>query len=163
MHDEHQSMDPAPRAAGRRAAARLAAARRVLVVPPARGPADLGPALARLRRSLPDATLVMLASASCPLADELLPDDEWTHLDVKALPTLIDRLAAAALDAALVFTDEHESAFEVATLAYLAGVPLRAGLDDEFDGGVLAPWLRPPREPLPPAGRHLYLLRALGL
>lgn len=135
----------------------FAAARRVLLVPPARGPADLGPALHRLRAALPDATLVLLSSAPCPLVDAQLQADDWTQ------PAVIERLAAADLDAAIVFTDEHESALEPAYLGYLAGVPLRAGLAAEFGGGVLTLAPRPPPYPLAPARRHLFLLRELGL
>lgn len=126
----------------------LRSARRLLLVPPAGRTGDLAPALRRLRQTLPDATLV-------PLTD--LPVDPSG-----ALP-LVDRLAAARLDAALVFTAEGDSAFEAAYLAYLAGIPVRAGLSAEFGGGVLAPWIRPPPSGTPPARRHLHLLGELGL
>lgn len=141
----------------------------MLVVPPARGAGDLAPALRRLRGSLPGATVVLLAGApdGAPadptLADEVLPARALARLDPAGLPALVDRLAAARVDAALVLTAEGESAFEMAYLAYLAGIPLRAGLAAEFGGGVLSPWVRPPAHGTPAVRRHLFLLGELGL
>ncbi len=152
-----------------RSAGHMRGARRVLVVPPASGPAELGPALRRLRATLPDATLVLLADhadgtdGEAPLVDEVVPIGGPMGFDLDDLPALIERLAAARLDAALVFTAEGETAFEAAYVAYLAGVPLRAGLGAEFGGGVLSSSVRPPPDGCGAAERHLFLLDQLGL
>ncbi len=144
-------------------------ARRVLVVPPVSGPTELGPALRRLRATLPDATLVLLAEhadgddGDATLVDEVVSIGGPMGFNLDDLPALIERLAAARLDAALVFTAEGETAFEAAYVAYLAGVPLRAGLGAEFGGGVLSSWVRPPPDGCVAAERHLFLLSQLGL
>jgi ADP-heptose:LPS heptosyltransferase len=142
----------------------LAAAERVLVVPPTGADERFGPTLERLRSSLPNATLVLLARGDTPayprLVDEVVPGDALACVEPAALSALIDRLAAARLDAALVFTTTGESAFEVAHLAYLAGIPVRAGLATEFGGGVLSPCIRPPAG-LPERARDSFLLDQL--
>ncbi|MDC0715657.1 hypothetical protein [Nannocystis bainbridge] len=150
-----------PRAALRRA-------RRLLVVPPAAGCDELGPALVRLRIAMPQAMVVLLAEARAAgrvavFVDQVLPAAALTRFDATGLPALVDRLAAARLDAALVFTAADETAFEVAYLAYLAGIPVRAGFADEFGGGVLAPAVPPPPARVIGPGRHLSLLDALDL
>lgn len=127
----------------------LQAARRVLVAPPPDDARDFTPVRQRLRHALPHATLIPLADPpACDPADLL---------------AYVDRLAAARLDAALIFTADGDSPFELAYLAYLAGIPVRAGQSAEFGGGVLAPWIRPPPHGTPPVRRHLALLDALGL
>jgi hypothetical protein len=146
----------------------LRALRRWLVVPPAIGCRDLGPALARMRQALPAATLAVLGDAPGPVTiaacvDEWVPDRALARFAVDRLPALVERWAALWFDAAVIFTDEGDTAFEAAYLAYLAGIRVRAGLACEFGGGVLAPAIAPP-----PAGtrgptRHLFLLEALGL
>ena len=140
----------------------------MLVVPPAGATDDLAPALRRLRSALPGARLVLLAGSPAerlpPFAadvDEVLTDPARAGTG-PALAS-IERLAAARLDAAIVFTAAGESPFEAAYLAYLAGIPLRAGISAEFGGGVLSPWVRPPPRDTPGAGRHLFLLGELGL
>ena len=145
-------------------------ARRVLLVPPVSGAAELEPALRRLRAILPDATLILVgdddpscAASAAKLVDEVVPSGGPIGFNLEGLPALIDRLAAARLDAALVFTAEGETAFEAAYVAYLAGVPLRAGLGAEFGGGVLSSWVRPPPDGFAAAERHLFLLHELGL
>lgn len=142
-------------------------ARRVLLVPPVDGTATLGPALRRLRTALPDATLVLLAEGEdihpSDLVDERVPFTGSLGFNREDLPALIDRLAAAHLDAALVFTAEGETAFEAAYIAYLAGVPLRAGLAAELGGGVLSSPVPPPPDGFAAAERHLFLLHRLGL
>jgi ADP-heptose:LPS heptosyltransferase len=133
------------------ACADLRTAKRVLVVPPVHASEAFQRTLRRVRASLPNAAVVLLASGSfdrwlgahTSLVDEVLPADALSTLDPDALAALIDRVAGARLDAALVFTAAGESAFEAAYLAYLAGVPLRAGLGLEFGGTVLAPCIQP--------------------
>lgn len=127
------------------AGADLRLVRRLLVAPPAAGLGDLGPALVALRAALPRAAVFLLAPAR--------------ELGLAA----VERLAAARLELALIFTGEGETAFEAAYLAYLAGVPVRAGFAVEFGGGVLSPALRPPPPGTPGPARHITLLRALGL
>jgi hypothetical protein len=126
--------------------------RRLLIIPPAAGLGDLGPALTALRAALPRAAVHLFAGHN------------FTDFADPAPALLaVERLAAARLDLALIFTGEGETAFEAAYLAYLAGVPVRAGFADEFGGGVLSPALRPPPPGTSGPARHLSLLRGLGL
>ncbi|MFZ6183151.1 hypothetical protein [Nannocystis pusilla] len=146
----------------------LRRARRLLVVPPAAGCDELGPALVRLRVAVPQAMVVLLADARAAgrvaaFVDQVVPAGALTRFDAPHLSTLVERLAAARLDAALVFTAAGETAFEVAYLAYLAGIPVRAGFAGEFGGGVLAPAVPPPSARVIGPGRHLSLLDALDL
>jgi hypothetical protein len=115
---------------------------------------------------MPRATLVLLADPALGGrvdVDEVVPDRALARFDLADLSGLIAELAAARLAAALVITDERESAFEAAYLAYLAGVRVRAGFAGEFGGGVLAPAVAPPPAGTVGAARHLFLLDALGL
>jgi ADP-heptose:LPS heptosyltransferase len=106
--------------------------------------------LQRLRAELPSASVVLLTSGPsadprhAALVDEVVPGEALTRLDPAGIRTLIDRLAAARFDAALVFTAADETAFDGAYLAYLAGIPVRAGLTTEFGGALLSACVHPP-------------------
>lgn len=65
------------------------------------------------------------------------------------------------VDAAIVFTPSGRSPYVWAYRCYLAGVPLRIGLSQEFGGQVLSHEITPPGED--GGDRHLYLLRTCGL
>lgn len=139
---------------------------RLLVIPPAAGCGELILPLRQVRAALPDAALVLLADPRVAVrgaVDEVVADEALARFEPARLCGLVERLAAARLDAAVVFTDERESAFEAAYLAYLAGVRVRAGFAGEFGGGVLAPAVAPPPVGTAGAARHLFLLDALGL
>jgi hypothetical protein len=139
---------------------------RLLVIPPAAGCDALIVPLKHVRSAMPRATIVLLADPAVGGrvdVDEVVPDRALARFDPADLSGLIAELAATRLAAAVVFTDERESAFEAAYLAYLAGVRVRAGFAGEFGGGVLAPAVAPPPVGTAGAARHLFLLDALGL
>jgi ADP-heptose:LPS heptosyltransferase len=125
-------------------------AKRVLVVAPTCPSEDFEPTLQRVRAALPSASVVLLASGPsadprhASLVDEVVPGQALTRLDPAGLRALIERLATARFDAALVFTTADETAFDAAYLAYLAGIPVRAGLATEFGGALLSACVRPP-------------------
>jgi ADP-heptose:LPS heptosyltransferase len=145
----------------------LLEAERVLVVPPSGASADFEAILHRLRAGLPNASVMLLATESAveamvQVVDEVVPGDALRADDPTELAALLARLSDARLDAALVFTAADESALDVAYLAYLAGIPLRAGLGSDFGGSVLSPCIRPPHD-LPERARERFLLDELGL
>lgn len=127
-------------------------AKRVLVVAPAHPPGEVHfeQTLRRVRAALPSASVVLLASGAsadpnhAALVDEVVSGEALTRLDPTGIRTLIDQLAAAHFDAALVFTAADETAFDGAYLAYLAGIPVRAGLATEFGGALLSTCVHPP-------------------
>jgi ADP-heptose:LPS heptosyltransferase len=147
-------------------------AKRVLVVAPACPSEDPSEnfvqTLQRVRAALPSASIVLLASGPsadprhASLVDEVVPGDALARLDPARLRSLIERLTAQRFDAALVFTAADETAFDAAYLAYLAGIPVRAGLATEFGGGLLSACVRPPPE-LSGSQRDRFLLDELRL
>lgn len=151
-------------------------ARRLLVVRPDNiGDVIMaGPALRAIRRTLPEATLTLLASPAGAAAAPLVPwIDEvisWRVLwqDLGRLPfepsrerALVDLLRQRRFDGAVILTSFSQSPHPAAFLAWLAGIPLRAGASREH-GGMLTH--------APPYGaferhqaeRNLALVEALG-
>ena len=134
------------------------------------------PALRALRAALrPGARLDLLASSGGAALAPLLPwvDDvapwraAWQDAS-GALPqdparelALVERLRA--YDAVVVFTSFAQSPHAVAYAAYLAGVPVRAGVSKEFGGSVLSHWLRAPADEQHQSDRALALLAAVGV
>jgi ADP-heptose:LPS heptosyltransferase len=148
-------------------------AKRVLVVAPAQSPHPPGEVhfeqtLLRVRAALPGAHVVLLAPGPAAepghaaLVDEVVPGEALTRLDPAGLRLLIERLVAARLDATLVFTGADETAFDAGYLAYLAGIPVRAGLATEFGGALLSTCVRPPPD-LSASRRDRFLLDELCL
>jgi ADP-heptose:LPS heptosyltransferase len=127
---------------------------RVLVIPPARPRAEFRQTLQRVRDAMPSASLVLLTSGpftDCDhagLVDDVLPGDALARMDPPGLRALINRLAAARFDAALLLTDADETALDTGYLAYLSGIPVRAGFATEFGGAVLSDRVRPPLDEL---------------
>lgn len=133
-----------------------------------------GPALRAIRRALPDAELTLLASPSGAEAAPLLPwiDDVvcwrvlWQDLGRLAFDparehALIDAIKARAFDGALILTSFSQSPHPAACMAWLAGIPLRAGASREEST------LLTHRTPFGPFERHqaernLALVGALG-
>ncbi|HEX6998747.1 MAG TPA: glycosyltransferase family 9 protein [Gammaproteobacteria bacterium] len=133
-----------------------------------------GPALAALRAALPAARITLLASPAGGEAAPLLPwiDDviAWRVVwqDLGRLPLdpdrerrLIERLARERFDGAVIFTSFSQSPHPPAFVAWLAGVPLRAGASHE-EGALLTHAI-----PSGPDGRHqvarnIELVTALG-
>jgi hypothetical protein len=76
---------------------------------------------------------------------------------------LIQLLRSRAFQAALIFTQPHQSCYSLAYLCYLAGIPIRIGQSVEFAGGVLSQWIKPISDPVPAADYHLHLLKSCDL
>lgn len=133
-----------------------------------------GPALRAVKRALPTARLELLASPAGAAAAPLLPwvDDVLVHRvlwqDLGRLPfdparelRLAEDLRARRYDAAVILTSFAQSPHPAAFVAWLAGIPLRAGASRER-GTMLthaAPYGDFARHQ---AERNLALVRALG-
>jgi lipopolysaccharide heptosyltransferase II len=111
------------------------------------------PALAALKAAAPGRRVTLLASSAGAQAAAHVPcldgviryDAPW----MKALPrdgsefdgAMIEHVAAGCFDAAVVFTVCTQSALPAATLAYLAGIPLRLARARENPYRLLTHWL----------------------
>jgi ADP-heptose:LPS heptosyltransferase len=86
------------------------------------------------------------------------PAPAVTRADVRQL---VDRLAAARVDEALVLTSFHQNALPTALLLRLAGVPRIAAVSDDYPGSLLdIRIVSPPDAPEP--ARMLAVARAAG-
>ncbi|MEX2543462.1 MAG: glycosyltransferase family 9 protein [Trueperaceae bacterium] len=136
-----------------------------------------GPALRSLKAGLPDSRITLLASPGGAQAAALLPwvDRVIEHRalwqDLGSLPfaprreyDLVERLARAGFDAAIIFTSFSQTPHAAAYACYLAGIPLRTGTSKEFAGGVLSHELRigPEADGLHQVDRNMALLEPLG-
>lgn len=114
------------------------------------------PALAALRDSLPNAHITLLATPSGAAAAAHLPmvDAVWS-CRVPWMPTasaaergseaaLVERLAAGAFDAAVIFTVCTQSALPAALLCRMAGIALRLAHCRENPYGLLSDWVPDP-------------------
>lgn len=134
------------------------------------------PALRALRAALgPHARLDLLASPAGASLAPLLPWLDEVHAlravwqDASgSLPqdparelALVEQLRA--YDAVVVFTSFAQSPHAVAYAAYLAGVPVRAGVSKEFGGSVLSHWLPAPADSQHQTDRALALLDSVGV
>ncbi|HEU4616583.1 MAG TPA: glycosyltransferase family 9 protein [Gammaproteobacteria bacterium] len=151
-------------------------ARRVLVVR-ADNIGDVvmtGPALRALKRSLPGASLTLLASPAGAMAAPLLPwvDDTiawrvlWQELhgrraDPASERRLIATLQARRFDAAIVLTSFSQNPHAAACVAWFAGIPLRAGASRER-GSLLTHALPKGDLARHQVDRNLDLVRTLG-
>ena len=135
-----------------------------------------GPALRALKRAVPDVHVTLWASPAGTRAAHLLPwVDETVETralwqDLGGLPfdpgrerALIDRLAAGAFDAALIFTSFSQSPQPPAYALYLAGVPVRVGTSKEFGGGVLSHPVDAGPDERHQVDRNADLLEAVGI
>jgi len=111
------------------------------------------PALAALKAGAPNRRVTLLASSIGAEAAAYVPsldgviryDAPW----MKSMPrpgaafdgAMIEHLAAGRFDAAVVFTVCTQSALPAATLAYLAGIPLRLARCRENPYRLLTHWL----------------------
>jgi ADP-heptose:LPS heptosyltransferase len=133
------------------------------------------PALKLLRQALPVVQMTLLHAPNQPQSDRLLlwVDAVLPHpaLELKtvraqlndvAIQDLVALLRQASFDAAIVFTQPHQSPYPLAYLCYLAGISLRLGQSQEFGGGVLSHCIDPQPEVDSLAAHHLFLLEAAG-
>ncbi|HEX7082343.1 MAG TPA: glycosyltransferase family 9 protein [Gammaproteobacteria bacterium] len=133
-----------------------------------------GPALRAVRETLPDVHVTLLASPTGAQAAPLLPwiDDVIVRRvlwqDLGRLPFeprrergLIARLAAGRFDGAVILTSFSQSPHPAAFVAWLAGIPLRAGASRERSGLLTDPVAFPPFE-CHQTARNLAVVAALG-
>jgi len=117
------------------------------------------PALAALRQGLPHAHITLLTSPGAALAAPHLPMLDavwpcavpWTQGAAqqtgslaelgRAEATLVDRLADAHFDAAVIFTVCTQSPLPAALLCRMAGIPLRLAHCRENPYGLLSDWV----------------------
>ena len=128
------------------------------------------PALRALRRSLPEAELVLLAR---PWVADVLPVEELrcrllhydtrsTHRGLAGRLRIASQLRSQRFSAAILF----QNAFDAALISWLARIPVRAGYSRQGRGPLLTHGVRPPRRgetPVHEAHYYLGMLRRLGL
>lgn len=118
------------------------------------------PAMAAVRAGLPGAHIALLASPAGAAArehlcgiDEVIPfSAPWVKSAPDAAPEavgpaereLIDRLAVARFDAAIIFTVCTQSALPAALLCRLAGIPRRLAHSRESPYALLSDWVPEP-------------------
>src|SRR4051794_15550094 len=98
--------------------------------------------------------------------DVLVWDCPWigappAPVDRDDVERMIDRLAAAAVDRALILTSFHQSALPTALLLRMAGVPVVAGVSTDYPGDLLSERLADPPEAAEPL-RMLAVAEAAG-
>ncbi|MBI3988685.1 MAG: lipopolysaccharide heptosyltransferase II, partial [candidate division NC10 bacterium] len=146
-------------------------AERVLV----RGPNWVGdavlslPALANLRKALPQARIALLVKPwvsglfeGCPSLDEVIVyQEKGRHQGFPGKLRLASELRRKRFDLAILL----QNAFEAALLACLAGIPHRIGYDTDGRGLLLTLKVKPDEEILKCHQRDYYLglLQAIGL
>ena len=138
---------------------------------------QIQPALQALREGLPKTATTLLSSAPLPEVKVLLPlvnnleHPDWQ--DVTEANSLIQTLKNCQFDAAIIFTQltpllsisgkktlaSNQSPYPLAYLCYLAEIPIRIGMSQEFGGGVLSHCINPPDDTAK-VNPYLYLLKA---
>lgn len=131
------------------------------------GVAALMPAAGRLRNALHGSHLVLLwpSSLGAPREMAALFDCQVlypTPPNAAALHAAIEALAAEDCESMIVFTQKDWSAHVPAYVGYLAGIERRAGIADEFGGGVLSDAVATPKSELAEDERYAFLLDAVG-
>lgn len=136
----------------------------------------LGPALRAIKENLPQADITLLASPAGSQAAPLIRyvnrvitwQAVWQDIGNR-MPTdaarelqLIEMIAEAGFDAAIIFTSFSQSPYPPAYVCYLAEIPLRLGQSKEFGGSVLTTWVKSPDDTLHQVDRNLHLLQRAG-
>lgn len=135
------------------------------------------PAMHAIKRSLPRATLTLLASPVGAQAGRLNPDiddvleyqapwmDPWHKLpqDSQRERRIIDTLRAGEFDAAVIFSSFRQSPLPAALLCYMAGIPLRLAAPLDGPGSLLTTRHRHPERMMHEVERGLDLVAAVGM
>lgn len=134
--------------------------------------AALSEVLKRVRTALPEAELTLLTASPIPSLNGITAVS-FASWGIAESPTssevatqgkaLIQAMQQRAFEAAIIFTPPERSPHTLAYLCYLAGIPLRVGQSQEFGGGVLSTWVRPPIDPVPLSEYYLHLLSAVDV
>lgn len=136
----------------------------------------LGPALRAIKENLPECEITLLASPAGTQAAPLIRQvdrvitwrpvwqDVGNQMPVDAARELqlVEMIAEADFDAAIIFTSFSQSPYPPAYICYLAEIPLRLGQSKEFGGSVLTTWIKAPDDTVHQVDRNLYLLQRAG-
>jgi ADP-heptose:LPS heptosyltransferase len=152
--------------------------RRILAIQPGT-PYDIvnmSAAMEQLRRSVPNAEIVLLCAFRVSRLALSLPGVTQVFLHraiaekgltctTDAVLNLIDVLRSEQFDAAFIFPCDQMSPYPLGYVCYLAEIPIRVGLSCEFGGGVLSHWVRETSvsEKRVHRNSNLALLDAIGL
>ena len=134
----------------------------------------LSPALEHLKRVLPEAVITFLCAPDASETALRLPgvDEVLMHRSLKntsntlscdpvSASKLIQILKSKQFDAAILLSHGQASPYPMGYLCYLAEIPIRVGVSQEFGGGVLSHWVNPIEGET--ADRNLWLLKSVGL
>ena len=134
----------------------------------------LTPALEHLKRVLSKTVITFLCASGASEAALLLPgvDEVLLHRSLQNTsntlsydPTsgleLIQMLKSEQFDAAILL-NHGQSPYALGYLCYLAEIPIRVGMSQEFGGGVLSHWVNS-SQPDQDCDRNLWLLKSVGL
>ncbi|MFL5626408.1 MAG: glycosyltransferase family 9 protein, partial [Ktedonobacteraceae bacterium] len=135
------------------------------------------PALHAIKRSLPDASLTLLASPVGAQIGRLNPDlddvivyqapwmDPWHKLplDSQREQEMIATIREQRFDGAIIFTSFRQSPLPAAYLCYLAEIPLRVAASIDGPGSLLTTRHKHPERMMHEVERGLDLVGALGI
>ncbi len=135
------------------------------------------PAFHAVKRSLPQASLTLLASPvgaqvaalNPDLADVLVYQAPWMDpwhklpLDSQREQEMIALIKARHFDGAIIFTSFRQSSLPAAYLCYLADIPLRAAASIDGPGSLLTTRYKHPERIIHEVEHNLELVSALGM
>lgn len=135
------------------------------------------PAIHAVKCAIPEAAITLLASPvgaqagrlNHDIADVLVYEapwvDPWQRLphDPARELAVVERIAAARFDAAIIFTSFRQSPLPAAYLCYLAGIPLRLAASIDAAGSLLTSRHRHPERLMHEVERGLDLVGAVGI
>lgn len=135
---------------------------------------SLSPTLKHLKQVLPGVLTTLLCAPEASESALLLPevDQILLHRSLKNISNtlscdpassleLIQILKSEQFDAAILLS-HGQSPYPLGYLCYLAEIPIRVGMSQEFGGGVLSHWINP-IEHNEECDRNLWLLKSVGL
>jgi hypothetical protein len=122
--------------------------------------AQLNPIICNLTHEFPSKKVSFLFSQP---SGYLLRLAEKTSILYPDLHGIVGALAKPQFEAAIIFTEPHQSPYSLAYLSYLAGIPVRIGQSCEFGGGVLSRSIEPPPGSGSSNEYHRHLLCSIGL
>lgn len=135
--------------------------------------AAVEPAVSRLQEAVSNGKVSLLHPENCrppfstgtdslvwPVSRSEHSDIRWRSDDVQAF---VERLREEAFEAAFIFTAAGVSPYTAGYTCYLADIPIRIGISEEFGGAVLSHCIEPPSGKMELEKRQLYMLETVGL